>query len=61
MGLVSNDKINAALAASNMELMAEAHGLGVLYSAFILEKLYSCSYFDTDNLISWQGETYFYF
>lgn len=32
--VVSKDKINASLAASNMELMAEAHGLGVLYSGF---------------------------
>lgn len=32
--VVSNDKINAALAASNMELMAESYGLGVLYSGF---------------------------
>lgn len=32
--VVSKDKINGALAASNMELMAEAHGLGVLYSGF---------------------------
>lgn len=32
--VVSKSKINAALAASNMELMAEAHGLGVLYSGF---------------------------
>ena len=30
--VVSRDKINASLAASNMELMAQAHGLGVLYS-----------------------------
>ena len=30
--VVSKDQINASLAASNMELMAEAHGLGVLYS-----------------------------
>lgn len=30
--LVSKDKVSAALAASNMELMAQAHGLGVLYS-----------------------------
>lgn len=32
--VVSRDKINGALAASNMELMAQAHGLGVLYSGF---------------------------
>lgn len=32
--VVSKDKVNAALAASNMELMAQAHGLGVLYSGF---------------------------
>lgn len=30
--ILSEDKINGALAASNMALMAEAHGLGVLYS-----------------------------
>lgn len=30
--VLAKDKVNAALAASNMELMAEAHGLGVLYS-----------------------------
>ena len=32
--MVSKDEINASLAASNMELMAEALGLGVLYSGF---------------------------
>lgn len=32
--VVSKDEINASLAASNMELMAEALGLGVLYSGF---------------------------
>lgn len=32
--ILSRDKINAALAASNMELMAQACGLGVLYSGF---------------------------
>lgn len=32
--VVSKDETNGALAASNMELMAEAHGLGVLYSGF---------------------------
>lgn len=34
IAVVSKDKVNAALAASNMELMAEACGLGVLYSGF---------------------------
>lgn len=32
--IVAKDKINGALAASNMALMAEANGLGVLYSGF---------------------------
>lgn len=32
--ILSNSKINGTLAASNMELMAEALGLGVLYSGF---------------------------
>lgn len=32
--VVSRDKVNGALAAANMELMAEACGLGVLYSGF---------------------------
>lgn len=32
--VLSNNKINASLAASNMALMAEANGLGVLYSGF---------------------------
>lgn len=32
--IVSGDKISGALAASNMALMAEANGLGVLYSGF---------------------------
>jgi nitroreductase len=32
--VLSKDKINGALAAANMALMAEAHGLGVLYSGF---------------------------
>lgn len=32
--VLSKNKINGALAASNMALMAEAHGLGVLYSGF---------------------------
>lgn len=32
--VLSRDKINGALAASRMELMAEACGLGVLYSGF---------------------------
>lgn len=40
--VVSKDKINAALAASNMELMAQAHGLGVLYSGlFAMAARYS--------------------
>lgn len=32
--ILSKSEINASLAASNMELMAQAHGLGVLYSGF---------------------------
>lgn len=32
--VVSPDQVNGALAAANMALMAEAHGLGVLYSGF---------------------------
>lgn len=32
--VLSDDKINGALAASNMELMAEANHIGVLYSGF---------------------------
>lgn len=32
--VLSKDQINGALAASNMELMAQAGGLGVLYSGF---------------------------
>lgn len=32
--ILSNNKVNGALAASNMELMAEALGLGTLYSGF---------------------------
>lgn len=32
--IVSRDKVNGALAAANMALMAEASGLGVLYSGF---------------------------
>ena len=32
--ILSQDKVDGALAASNMELMAEACGLGVLYSGF---------------------------
>lgn len=32
--VVSRDKVNGALAATNMALMAEASGLGVLYSGF---------------------------
>lgn len=34
IAVVSRDKVNGALAAANMELMAEACGLGVLYSGF---------------------------
>lgn len=34
IAVVSKDKVNGALAASNMELMAQVHGLGVLYSGF---------------------------
>lgn len=34
IAIVSDDKVNATLAASNMALMAEALGLGVLYSGF---------------------------
>ena len=32
--IISKSKVNGALAASNMALMAESHGLGVLYSGF---------------------------
>lgn len=32
--VIDKDKISASLAASNMALMAESHGLGVLYSGF---------------------------
>ena len=32
--IVSPDQINGALASAHMELMAQAHGLGVLYSGF---------------------------
>lgn len=32
--ILSKDKVSASLAASNMALMAESHGLGVLYSGF---------------------------
>lgn len=32
--VASKDHINAALAAQNMEFVAEAYGLGVLYSGF---------------------------
>ncbi|WP_197533068.1 nitroreductase family protein, partial [Gordonibacter pamelaeae] len=32
--VVAKDQVNGALAASNMELAAQAHGLGVLYSGF---------------------------
>lgn len=34
ISIISKDKISASLAASNMALMAEAHGLGVLYSGY---------------------------
>lgn len=34
IAVISKDKINASLAASNMALMAESHDLGVLYSGF---------------------------
>lgn len=34
IAVVARDRVNGALAASNMALMAEAHGLGVLYSGF---------------------------
>lgn len=40
--LLSKNKVNASLAASNMELMAQAHGLGVLYSGFFA-KAANCS------------------
>lgn len=32
--IVSRNEVNGSLAAANMSLMAEAHGLGVLYSGF---------------------------
>lgn len=32
--IAGSDKVNASLAAENMAFMAEAHGLGVLYSGF---------------------------
>lgn len=32
--VLTGDKVNASLAAENMAFMAEAHGLGVLYSGF---------------------------
>lgn len=32
--VVAKSQVNGALAASNMELAAQAHGLGVLYSGF---------------------------
>ena len=32
--IVARNQVNGALAAANMELMAEACGLGVLYSGF---------------------------
>ncbi|MGL4740014.1 MAG: nitroreductase family protein [Sarcina sp.] len=35
--VVSKNKVNASLAASNMSLMAESFGLGVLYSGFFSE------------------------
>lgn len=35
--LAAKNQINGALAASNMALMAEAHGLGVLYSGFFAQ------------------------
>ncbi|WP_297638038.1 nitroreductase family protein [uncultured Clostridium sp.] len=35
--VIDKDKISASLAASNMALMAESHGLGVLYSGFFSE------------------------
>lgn len=35
--IISKDKISASFAASNMSLMAESHGLGVLYSGFFSE------------------------
>ena len=35
--VVSKDKISGSLAASNMALMAESYGLGVLYSGFFSE------------------------
>ena len=34
VAIVSKDKVSASLAASNMALMAESQGLGVLYSGF---------------------------
>lgn len=34
IAVIAKDKVDGALAASNMALMAEAHGLGVLYSGF---------------------------
>lgn len=34
IAIVSKDKVSGSLAASNMALMAESHGLGVLYSGF---------------------------
>ncbi|MGL5416234.1 MAG: nitroreductase family protein [Clostridium sp.] len=35
--VIDKDKVSASLAASNMALMAESHGLGVLYSGFFSE------------------------
>ena len=35
--ILSKDKVSGSLAASNMALMAESHGLGVFYSGFFTE------------------------
>lgn len=35
--VLTKDKVSGSLAASNMALMAEAYGLGVLYSGFFSE------------------------
>lgn len=40
--IVSRDEVNGALAAANMELMAEACGLGVLYSGFFSMAVNRC-------------------
>ncbi|WP_347559655.1 nitroreductase family protein [Clostridium sp. AM58-1XD] len=40
--VVSRDEVNGALAAANMELMAEACGLGVLYSGFFSMAVNKC-------------------